>query len=170
MRRFTVIPVLAAMASSFALALPATTAVASCPEVGNVYYSFSNVSKTSKATNLKSDYLKGPGTISYSKNKTGTVSATITGTTSAEAGVIFAKASVSIGVSVGKTWSRGDTWTYTKSVPKGKTARLVMYHETRSMTVKKTRIQGPCKVVTVWTKRVKAPRKANLNVWKLDYA
>lgn len=169
MRRFIALPVLAAMASSFVLVLPATTASASCLEVGNVYYSFKNV-KTSKATNLKSDYLKGPGTISYSMNKTGTVSATITGTTSVEAGVILAKASAFIGVSVGKTWSRGDTWTYTKSVPKGKTARLVIFHETRSMTVTKTRIEGPCRVVKVWTKNVKAPRKANLNVWKLDYA
>src|SRR5205085_2653779 len=104
------------------------------------------------------------------KTTTGTVSGSVTGTASAEAGVIFAKASVSIGVTVGASWSKSDTWSYSKPVPSGKTARLVMWHESRKMTVTKKQIVAPCNVKTVWTRSAQAPVKANLNVWDLQYA
>jgi hypothetical protein len=156
------------LATAFLVAGPATTATASCPEVGQVYYSFTNKSTTRILSNKRSDYLVGPGTINYTSSTTATANASMTGTVAAEAGIVFAKASASLGVTVGGSWAKGGSWSYTKPVPKGKTARLVMWHESRSFTVTKKRIVAPCKLVTVYSSRVKAPRKANINVWALQ--
>lgn len=117
-----------------------------------------------------SDYLRGPGTITYTSNKTATVNATMSASVTAEAGVVFAKASTTIGVSVGKSWSKSGSWSYAKPVPKGKTARLRMFHETRSFTVTKRVLDGRCQWQTRYSSKVKAPIKKNLNVWKLEYA
>ncbi len=155
-------------AGSVSALVPPGTASATCPENGQVGYTIKHVKKSRLATNLKSDYLRGPGTISYSKNKTASVSVTGTVSAGAEAGVIFAKASVSASVAVGGTWTHGGTWSYTKPVPKHKTARLVMYHESRSFDVTKWRIYG-CNPKTVWTHHLNAPRSANRNVWDLQY-
>jgi hypothetical protein len=166
-RRFIVTALLA----TFAFAVtPATVAFAACPEVGDVYYYFTNVTKSRLLSNLRSDYLRGPGTITYTKTTTGTVQASVTATVSAEAGIVFAKASASIGVTVGGSWSKSDTWSYSKPVPSGKTARLVMWHESRKFTVTKKKIVAPCNVRTVYTSTVNAPRSANINVWDLQYA
>ncbi|MEV4311618.1 hypothetical protein [Actinocrispum sp. NPDC049592] len=164
-----------AAAGSLALAtfaLPTVTglgaqAFAVCPEVGQVSYTISNGAKVWQATNLHSDYLTGPGTITYSKNTTSTVNASITGTTSAEAGVIFAKASVSLSVTVGGSYSKSDTWSYSATVPAGQTKKLQQYKDARSFTVKKTQIVAPCNVKTVWTKKVTAPVKNNVYKWAL---
>jgi hypothetical protein len=169
MRRLLSLLTALPLAAVLAVAGPATSATAACPEVGNVYYSFSNKSTSRILSNLRSEYLHGPGSINYTKNKTATTNASMTGTVSAEAGVVFAKASASLGVTVGKTWSKGDSWSYTMSVPRGKTARMVMWHESRRFTVTKKRIVGPCNLVTVYRTRVNAPRKASINVWRLQY-
>ena len=142
-------------------------AFAACPEVGQVYYSISNGKKDWKPTNLRSDYLTGPGAISYTKSATSETNASLTGTTTAEAGAIFAKASVSLGVQVGKSWSKSDTWSYRADVPAGQTRRLQQYKEARAFTVKKTTIVAPCNVKTVWTKNVVAPVKNNNFLWQL---
>ncbi|UOX90961.1 hypothetical protein MUY14_10155 [Amycolatopsis sp. FBCC-B4732] len=97
--------------------VPAVTSVGAqalalypCPEVRDPPdYTFSNPSRSWLPTNLRSDYLRGPGTITYNKTATSTVNASITGTTSAEAGVIFAKASVSLAVSVGASYAKSDS-------------------------------------------------------------
>jgi hypothetical protein len=94
----------------------------------------------------------------------------MTATVSAEAGVVFAKASTSLGVTVGASYSNAGTWSYSKPVPSGRTARLVRYRESRRFTVKKTRIVAPCNVQTVYIANVNAPRRANINVWDLQYA
>jgi hypothetical protein len=156
-----------------AFAVPTLTglgaqAFAACPEVGQVFYSISNGATTWKATNLRSDYLTGPGTITYSKSTTSTVSASLTGTTSAEAGIIFAKASVSLSVTVGGSYSKSDTWSYAAAVPSGQTKRLQQYKDARSFTVKKTHIIPPCNSKTDWTKNVTAPVKNNTYKWALS--
>jgi hypothetical protein len=143
-------------------------AFASCPEVGQVSYSISNGAQSWLPTNLVSDYLKGPGTISYSKSATSTVSASVAGTTSAEAGIIFAKASVSLTVTVGGSYSKADTWSYSKPVPSGQTKRLRQYKEGRSFTVKKTEIVAPCGVKTLWTRNFNAPVKSPTYKWDLS--
>lgn len=169
MRRRAQFAITALMAGGLFGVAPATSAFAACTEVGQVFYSFSNVTTSRLLSNLRSDYLRGPGTITYTKTTTGTASASMTGTVSAEAGVVFAKASASIGVTVGGSWSKSDTWSYSKPVPSGTTARLVMWHESRKFTVKKERVVAPCNLQTVYVETVNAPRTANINVWDLQY-
>lgn len=160
---------LATALTSTALVASASPAQAACPEVGQVFYSFSSVSTSRLASNLKSDYLVGPGTINYTSSKTMTVSASMTATVSAEAGVVFAKASASIGVTVGASYSKSGSWSYSKPVPSGKTARLVRFRESRAFVVTKTKIVAPCNVTTVYRASVNAPRSADINVWDLQY-
>ncbi len=158
------------VAGSLTALVPPLTASAHCSDMGYTYYTFKNIKKSRLATNLKSDYLHGPGTIHYTKTKTASVSVTGTVTVGAEAGVIFAKASASASVAVGGTWTHGGSWSYDKPVPKGRTARLVMFHESRSFDVTKHRLDYLCRAQTVWTHHMNAPRTANINVWDLQYA
>jgi hypothetical protein len=131
-----------------------------------------NVRVSRLATNLRSDYLRGPGTISYAKTKTAEVNASVSAEVSAEAGVVFAKASASVGTTVGGSYSKSGTWSYSKSVPRGRTARLVMFHESRSFTVTKYRLtNGGCSLgAVVYSSRVNAPVRADINVWDLQRA
>ncbi len=144
------------------------SALQPCPEVRDPPdYTFSSPSKAWLATNLRSDFLRGPGTITYSKTATSTVNASITGTTSAEAGIIFAKASVSLAVTVGASYSKADTWSYAATVPAGKVMRLQQYKEGRAFTVRKYRIVPPCTTKYLWTKKVSAPVKNASYLWQL---
>ena len=166
---------LTTMLASIAVAAPMTLGVASsasaaCPEAGQIYFIIGPATASSKMTNLRSAYLQGPGTITYNQTRSATVTATMSTKVSAEAGVIFAKASTELGVSVGKSWSKAGTWTYAKPVPSGKTARLVMYHETRRFRVTKRSISGAtCQATTLWSETVTAPRTHGYNVWRLNY-
>lgn len=153
-----------------ALTVPALTspALARCAEEQYIY-KFTKVSKSRRLSNLRSDYLEGPGTISYSRTKTAVAKAAMTATVAAEAGVVFAKASTSLGVTVGKEWSKSGTWTYSKPVPAGKTARLVMWHQSRKFLVTKKRLDGnECRYIRVYRSWVNAPVAANINVWGLQ--
>lgn len=147
---------------------PQALALYPCPEVRDPPdYTFSGSSRSWLATNLRSDYLRGPGTITYNKTATSTVNASITGTTSAEAGVIFAKASVSLAVSVGASYAKSDSWSYASTVPAGKVLRLQQYKEARTFTVRKYRIVPPCTTKYLWTKKVSAPVKNASYLWQL---
>ena len=147
---------------------PQALALYPCPEVRDPPdYTFSGSSRSWLATNLRSDYLRGPGTITYNKTATSTVNASITGTTSAEAGVIFAKASVSLAVSVGASYAKSDSWSYAATVPAGKVLRLQQYKEARTFTVRKYHIVPPCTTKYLWTKKVSAPVKNASYLWQL---
>ncbi len=143
-------------------------AIQPCPEVNDPPdYIISNGSRAWMATNLRSDYLRGPGTITYNKTTTSTVNASITGTTSVEAGVIFAKASASLSVSVGASYSKSDSWSYAATVPAGKVMRLQQYKEGRAFTVQKYKIVPPCKTKYLWKKKVTAPVRNASYLWQL---
>jgi len=158
-----------------ATASPAA-AGARCPD-GRVY-SIGDKKTVWRATNVHSDWARPGVNISYSKNKTGTWSATGTATVGTEAGVIFAKASTEFSVSVGKSWSKSDTWTYSATVgkKKGKTkGRLMMYHEAKGFSVTRyhwePKFGGSCKKVKDWKKSNNfAPVKRNNNLWGIQYA
>ncbi|MFG2626968.1 hypothetical protein [Streptomyces sp. NPDC048473] len=140
-------------------------------------YSIGSKKTVWRATNVHSDWAKPGVTISYAKNKTGTWTATGTATVGAEAGVIFAKASTSFSVAVGKSWTKSDTWTYSAKVAKkkGKTrGRLMMYHEAKGFSVTKSHLVpkfgGGCKKVKIWTKSNNvAPVKKSSNLWGIQY-
>ncbi|MFI9175131.1 hypothetical protein [Streptomyces lincolnensis] len=169
---------------STALLTGGVVAVSSAPASAGIVcsdepiYTIGDKKSVWKPTNVHSDWAKPGVTISYSKNKTGSWTATGTATLGTEAGVIFAKASASFSVSVGKTWSKSDTWTYSATVKKkaGKTkGRLMMYHEAKGFSVTKYRLQATgsqtCKKVKVWKKSgIVAPAKRNNNLWGIQYS
>ncbi len=70
-------------------------------------------------TNLASDWVIYPhgGSVTFTRGASAAVNAAVSAGVSAEAGVIFAKASSTIGVTVGKTWTRQTTWSYTANMP-----------------------------------------------------
>lgn len=166
-----------ALLSAGVVAVSATPAAAGAICDGPPVYSIGDRKTVWRATNVHSDWAKPGVTISYAKNKTGTWTATGTATVGTEAGVIFAKASASFSVSVGKSWAKSDTWTYSAKVAKKKgksRGRLMMYHEAKGFSVTKYRFQpkfgGGCEKVKVWKKSNNiAPVKRNNNLWGIQY-
>ena len=161
--------------------LTASSASARCAPPGNeVIYTFRNKSFVYHPTNIKSDWaiFRKGGSITYSKTKAMTMSASVTATVSAEAGVIFAKASTSIGVTVGGSLSRTESWSYTANVPADTKHkyRLHAYHYSANFQVMKKRFNGAPQVCNYqnswksWQTVKHAPAKANRNVWRLDKA
>ena len=131
-------------------------------------YSYSNVRVSVRPTNVKSAYVTGPATIAYNKTISASVGASMTGTVSAEAGVVLAKASTSIGVSVtgSRTWTDG--FTYTLTVPSGQRRAMQLFQESRAFTVTKQSLRYPCTYVTVYSgQNVNAPRTSRIDEWKL---
>lgn len=172
---------LSLIAGSLSPALVAGPAHARCEAPGSeVIYKFKDKSFKYHPTNLKSDWVtfRRGGSITYSKTATMEVNASATATVQAEAGVIFAKASASLGVTVGASHSKTDQWSYTADVPADKDHkyRLHAYHYSAYFSVMKKRFNGApsvCDYRNVWSswQRVKhAPAKANKNVWRLDKA
>lgn len=154
----------------------ASAAPMGCSDAGHKGYTISNKSTVYPGTNLASDWV--PDTradISYDQHATGTWTASGTAGVEAEAGAIFAKASTSFSVTVGKSWSHSEGWTYTLH-PKdkaGKTlVRMRLFHEAKKFKAQKWIVvnqSGACKTQTVWTKWFTAPVTKNSNVWGLEY-
>ncbi len=177
-----ILAVLAVVASMLVVpVLAASPASARCAPPGDeTIYTFKNKSFTYHPTNIHSDWaiFRRGGSITYSKTKTMQVSASMTATVSAEAGVIFAKASTSLGLTVGGSHSWSQSWSYTANVPADRKHkyRLHAYHYTANFSVMKKRFNGApsvCNYQNAWKswQRVKhAPAKASKNVWRLDKA
>ncbi|MEV0976142.1 hypothetical protein [Streptomyces sp. NPDC049915] len=160
-----------------AVVVSAPTAAAGVRCDDTPIYSIGDKKTVWEPTNVHSDWARPGVTISYAKNKTGSWTATGTATLGTEAGVIFAKASTSFSVSVGKTWTKSDTWTYSATVQKksGKTkGRLMMYHEAKGFSVTKYHLepngQQQCVKHKIWKKSgIVAPAKRNNNLWGIQY-
>jgi len=161
--------------------ISASPANARCAPPGDdVIYVFANKSFTYYPTNIHSDWaiFRKGGSITYSQTKTMQVSASVTATVSAEAGVVFAKASTSLGVTVGGSKSWTQQWSYSANVPADTQHkyRLHAYHYTANFSVMKKQFNGApsvCNYQNVWKswQRVThAPAKASRNVWRLDKA
>lgn len=159
------------LAGSLAVSTPALAGEQGCPAEGeNPIYTFTNISRSTRPTNIYSAYITGPGTITYSESKTANVEATASATVEAEAGVVFAKASTSIGVSVtaGRSWTAG--FSYTLEVSAGQRRRMRLFQESRTFTVKKqTWNVLQCKFLTNYSgQNANAPRSARVDEWKLE--
>ncbi|MFF8956812.1 hypothetical protein [Streptomyces sp. NPDC014894] len=159
-----------------AISTPAQAApVPGCVDAGQTFRTISAKSTKWVPTNVHSDWARPGVTITYSKNKTG--SWTLTGSVGAQAELkaVLAKASASFNVSLAKTWTKSDTWTYAATVKKkrGTTkGRLMMFHEAKRFTAKKTLVynkNGRCATKTVYKKTITAPVKRNNNVWGIQY-
>lgn len=160
----------AAIVTSF-LTTAATTAPASagCAAPGeNTIVTIDKKAKTLLPTNLKSDWLEGPGIIIYHKSTTATVSGTISASATFGASVVIAKAEATFGFEVGYSYSWTDEWEYQIPVPQGKDGRLRMYHDAVGFraTVKRWS-PSACKYNTS-IGDVKLPRKTGDNSWKLQ--
>ncbi|GHE32759.1 hypothetical protein [Streptomyces capitiformicae] len=161
-----------------ASAAPASAAAQGCADVGMKGYKISNVSTLYKGTNIYSDWVDDTikHSISYTKTKTGTVHASGTVGVEAEVGAIFAKAKTSASITVGKQWSKTQSWNYT-FWPKNKAGktkvRAILTHESKKFKVRKWVIVassgGACKTSWKWTKWITAPVKKDSNVWRLQY-
>ncbi|HWS34703.1 MAG TPA: hypothetical protein VN408_18425 [Actinoplanes sp.] len=162
---------LAAIGTGFVAAItPGSAALAACDAAPKVktQYTFKDKRYTTLATSLKSAWVQGPAQITYHKTTTSTVSAEVTATVSAEAGIVFAKASASLGVTVGASYSKSEEWEYSKAVPKGKDGQLRMYHDALGFTVTKKVWDGSrCNFKHAYTSKVVAPRKTGEDYWKL---
>ena len=161
--------------------LAASPASARCAPPGDdVIYKFTNKSFTYYPTNIHSDWaiFRNGGSITYSKTKTMEVNGSMTATVEAEAGVIFAKASASLGVTIGGSKSWTQQWSYTANVPKDTEHkyRLHAYHYTANFSVMKKVFNGAPSVCDYqnawksWQRVTHAPAKASRNVWRLDKA
>jgi hypothetical protein len=159
------------------IATPAAQAACAPPDGTQVIYKFRNKSFTYYPTNLKSAWALFPhgGTISYTETFTKHVEASVTATVEAEAGIIFAKASASVGVTVGGGFSWDRSWSYTTNVPADSEHkyRLHNYHYTVNFGVMKKRWLGGaiCDYKNAWSswQPVRhAPVKAERSVWRVD--
>lgn len=162
---------LAVAGISPAAAAPEPPVTQACPPEGPAsLYTFTNVKRSSRPTDLYSAYITGPGTITYNKTVAANVAASTTATVSAEAGVVFAKASASLGVSVtaGRTWTDG--FSYALEVPSGQRRRMRLYQESRSFLVSKKRWNASaCTYVTAYSgASANAPRTERVDEWKLE--
>ena len=171
-RKLLTTSTLAILATATAVVAPTVSgadapAFASCPEVGQVSYKFSGISRDWLATNLHSDYLTGPGSITYSKERTSTVTGTYHGTGKVEVDLIVVKFGAEAGPAVSYSVAKSATWSYRAEVPAGKTKRLQQYKEARSFTVQKRQIVAPCNVKTIWNRKFTAPLKSNTYRWAL---
>ncbi len=151
----------AALTCSGVAAIMAAAPAAAICDAPRTTYSFTSVSGVWKATNLSSSYITGPGSVSLAKGRTWGVSASMTATVSAEAGIVFAKASTSLGITVGASYSGTQSFTYTLNVASGKTQRMQQYKSARKFTVTKKTLQYPCSYVTTYSSSVTAPVASN---------
>ncbi|WP_144629898.1 hypothetical protein [Arthrobacter woluwensis] len=131
-------------------------------------YTFGSKTVSSRPTNVKSAYITGPGTLSYNKTVSAQVGMSATATVTAEAGVVLAKASTSLGVSVSanRTWTDG--FTYTLNVPSGQRRAMQLFQTSRAFTVTKQVLRTPCTYVTAYANNaVNAPLTQRQDEWKL---
>ena len=151
MRRFTaMLAALTGAAVTFVtFVAPVSPASAICEPSPS--YSFTSVTTQWKATNLKSSYITGPGTITFSKGRSYTVSASMTATVSAEAGIVFAKASASLGITVGASYTSTVQYAYALNVASGQTRAMQQYKRAKKFNVTKYRVTSPCTLTKIYS-------------------
>ncbi|WP_030929394.1 hypothetical protein [Streptomyces sp. NRRL S-646] len=154
----------------------ASAAPMGCTDAGHKGYTISDKSTVYPGTNLFSDWVPDTNSsVSYEHSATGTLTASGTAGVEAEAGAIFAKASTSFSVTVGKSWSHSQSWTYTlhpTDKAGKKWVRMRLFHEAKKFKAQKWIVVnqgGACKTQTVWTKWFTAPVTKNSNYWNLEY-
>ena len=163
---------------SLAMAPVAAQAATSCgqaPDGLKTYWRVTNVSKTTQSTGVASDWVwpqHGPANITGSVSDTAEVNASFSVSVGAEAGVIFAKASVEAGVTVGGSWSSTKSWSYAFDVPKDAVYeyRVIQLHSTRTFLATQYRWQytasaGKCTYSVYKKSTVEAPVTSSSNVW-----
>ncbi|MEI5672782.1 MULTISPECIES: hypothetical protein [unclassified Nocardioides] len=113
------------------------------PDGQTTIWSITGITSGTAPTGLESNWVEGSGSINYSESATASTTATVSASVSAEAGVIFAQASATAGVSLAQQWGATKTWSYTLNTPGAAGVQYQMYQtqETRSFTASKLRYQ-----------------------------
>ncbi|MGC4944031.1 hypothetical protein [Kribbella sp. DT2] len=75
-------------------------------------------------TNLYSDWMEGPGRITYQKTATSESNSSVSGTLGVGIDAVIAEIRSEYSKTVGKSHSVSDSWSYTAEVPKNKVRRL----------------------------------------------
>jgi hypothetical protein len=75
-------------------------------------------------TNLKSDWMEGPGRITYSKTATSESNSSWSGDLGVSINLVIGEIQNKYSKTVGKSHSVSDSWSYTAEVPAGKVRRL----------------------------------------------
>ncbi|MFJ3957420.1 hypothetical protein [Arthrobacter sp. NPDC090010] len=131
-------------------------------------YTFTSVTRSSRPTNVKSAYITGPGTLSYTRTTTASVGVAASASVTAEAGVVLAKASTTIGVQLSKERSWTDGFSYSLNVASGQRRAMQLFQTSRSFLATKKVLQSPCKYVAAYSNNsVNAPLRARQDEWKL---
>jgi len=97
-------------------------------------------------------YGSGGGTITIEKGESVETGGSLSATTTAEAGVVFAKASVSVGVTISKSWSTSLSKSYSWTVPSARTSGWI---EMGSVGYKITYERGHYKSPCTWVSEKK---------------
>lgn len=174
----TVVTLLAGLLVPTGLAAAPAQAACQPPNDQQLSYKFRNKEIVYHPTSLMSAWQVGGygGSITYNKTATKEVNASVTATVSAEAGVIFAKASTSLGVTVGGSYSRSESWSHTMNLPanKNRMYRMRQYHFSVNFEVmKKSWSHSDCdwtnNVWSAWQDVKHAPeRNESGTVWRLE--
>lgn len=164
------ISLMAALGSAILVA-PTAQALPAC-DIPTTKWKFTNVSKSYKPTKLYSNWVHpkhGSMTITFSRAATSQWTGTVSASLTAEAGVVFAKASTTVGASVAKSWSKTKTWTYAATVKKDPKHeyRLRQRQETRKFTATKYVLdRTTCKYKKKKSGQAEMPRKLESSlVW-----
>lgn len=150
---FTTAPAAAQAQARSPHAAASPAAVMIChPSAGTVLSAKATSAKTAwLPTSISSSFLAGPGTISRSTTKTSSVGATISASFELDESAIFVSAKETYGISLSGSLSWSSTWQYTKSVPKGVTAKVQQYHQGSEVGIRERIEQvtnGKCGAVT----------------------
>jgi hypothetical protein len=136
-----------AVAAAFTAPLVQTTPAGANCDAPRRIFTFSKVRTTGLLTNIRSEWADQGFTITHTVTKTATVQASLSGQIGVEADFIVVKASGQLGVSVGVSWSKAGSWSYSAKVPPGKEGRIVMYHEARRLAVTKRSLGAHCSYI-----------------------
>lgn len=100
-----------------------TVAAKKC-DTKQVYYYVKNGYESYVGTNLYSDWMEGPGRITYQKTATSEANSSWSGDLGVSVNAVIAEIKSTYGKTVGKSHSVSDSWSYSAEVPKGKVRRL----------------------------------------------
>jgi len=89
-------------------------------------------------TNLSSNFITGPGTITYTRNATSLTGQQLSAQFSVDEGLLFVSAKETYGLTLQRSHSQTQQWSYSKTVPAGKTERLEQYHQSYEIGIKQT--------------------------------
>ncbi|SDN34643.1 hypothetical protein [Allokutzneria albata] len=120
-------------------------------------------------TNVRSDWLTGPGRITYTETVTAESNMSYTNDMNITAEAVIANISTTYGKSVGKSKSTSKSWSYGADVPAGKTRYLQQFYEHwRVQVVKWKYTNKNCKTHKIIKKKTATfPLKNGHYLWEL---